>query len=49
MDNGKMITLADLICGNCKNYDSDTCLCAIHPEYGELVEEDTCDDWEEDL
>ena len=33
------------ICGTCKKYDPDICYCPIH---GEVYEEDTCDDWEED-
>lgn len=41
-------TLADQICGNCKSYDSDTLFCAKHPEWGEMVEQDSCDDWSED-
>ena len=36
------------ICGTCVSYDSDTCFCSEHPEYGELCEQDTCDDWMED-
>ena len=35
------------ICGLCKHYDSDIPYCDIHPEYGELCERDTCDDYEE--
>lgn len=38
----------EYICGLCDHYDSDICLCIIHPEYGELVEMDTCSDWEGD-
>jgi len=38
----------DPICGDCKKYNSDTCFCDKHPEYGELVEQDTCSDWSED-
>lgn len=37
-----------MICGTCKNYKSWYGFCRKHPEYGELVEEDTCSDWEED-
>lgn len=37
-----------IICGFCIYYDSDTCLCDLHPEYEELVEMDTCDDWREE-
>lgn len=40
--------LDPMICGNCEFYDSDTLCCERHPEYGELVEEDSCDDWSED-
>jgi len=36
-----------MICGLCKNYDSDMCYCEKHPEWGEMVECDTCDDYEE--
>lgn len=36
------------ICGTCKTYDCDILFCSKHPEYGELVEQDTCDDWGED-
>jgi len=36
------------ICGLCDYYDSDMCFCLLHLDYGELVEMDTCDDWEED-
>ena len=32
------------ICGNCAHY-SKTCFCILHPEYGELVEKDTCFDY----
>ena len=38
------------ICGLCKHYDSECAcgpFCDIHPEYGELCEEDTCDDYKE--
>jgi len=38
----------DYTCGMCKNYNSDMCECEIHPEYGLMLEEDTCDDWEDD-
>jgi len=34
------------ICGTCRYWDSDTRFCECHPEYGELCEMDTCDDWE---
>jgi len=37
-----------IICGTCEFYNSDTCFCDKHPEYGELVEQDTCSDWSED-
>jgi len=40
------MTLFERICGTCENYDD--CFCDKHPEYGELVEKDTCKDWEED-
>lgn len=36
------------ICGTCKFYDDLTLLCEKHPEWGELVGFDTCDDWSED-
>ena len=36
-----------MICGLCDHYSSDMCFCALHPEWGELVEMDTCDDYEE--
>lgn len=41
----------DHTCGTCKHYedyDLIPCNCMLHPEYGELVEKDTCKDWEED-
>ena len=38
----------DYICRTCQNYNSDMCECEIHPEYGLMLEEDTCDDWEGD-
>ena len=38
----------DFICGTCKYRDSDICECGIHPEYGVMCEEDTCDDWADD-
>jgi len=41
------ITLFERICGNCKSYDCDECFCVIHPEWGEMVEMDSCDDWKE--
>lgn len=41
-------TFYDEVCGTCKDYSSDTLFCDEHPEYGELVEQDTCDDWKED-
>lgn len=47
-ERNRMKTLNDPICGNCKHYNGDTLLCDKHPEYGELVEQDTCKDWEED-
>ncbi|MCK4320974.1 hypothetical protein KAX08_00425 [candidate division WOR-3 bacterium] len=37
----------DQICGTCEHYD-DICFCLIHPEWGEIVEKDSCDDWRED-
>jgi len=36
-----------MICGLCKWYDSDMCFCELHTEYGEMVEMDTCDSYEE--
>jgi len=36
------------ICGTCKHYDSDTCYCTALGE-GEMYEEDSCDNWEEDV
>ena len=36
-----------MICGLCGNYDCDMCFCDKHPEYGELTERDTCDDYKE--
>ena len=36
-----------MICGLCDHYDSDMCFCSLHPGYGELCEQDTCDDYEE--
>ena len=38
-----------MICGLCKWYDSDMCYCEKHLNWGELVEMDTCDDYEEDI
>ena len=35
------------ICGTCGHYD-DICFCLIHPEWGEMVEQDTCDDWKDE-
>ncbi|MDP2364407.1 MAG: hypothetical protein Q8M94_11650 [Ignavibacteria bacterium] len=40
--------MSDYICGNCKYYDSDICECSLHPEYEDMFEEDTCDDWTDD-
>ena len=34
------------ICGFCKYWDDG--YCSLHSGYGELVEKDTCNDWEED-
>lgn len=31
-----------MVCGLCRWYDSDMCFCEKHPEYGEIVEMDTC-------
>ena len=36
-----------MICGLCEHFDSDMGFCILHPEYGELCERDSCDDWEE--
>ena len=36
----------ECICGNCKRYDSDENYC---PLYGEVYEENTCDDWEDEV
>lgn len=33
------------ICGFCQRYDSDNCYC---PHHGEIMEEDTCDDFQSD-
>ncbi len=41
MDNDTMI------CGLCGNYDFVMYFCDKHPEYGELTERDTCDDYKE--
>lgn len=35
------------VCGLCKWFDSDMVYCDKHPEYGEMVEMDFCDDYEE--
>ena len=35
------------ICGLCRWYDSDTLFCSKHPNWGEMVEKDTCLDYEE--
>ena len=35
------------ICGLCKNYESDSPYCDMHPEYGVLAERDSCPDFEE--
>jgi len=40
--------MSDYICGTCKYRNSDMCECEIHPEYGVMCEEDTCDDWADD-
>ena len=40
--------MSDYICGTCKYRNSDMCECEIHPEYGVMCEEDTCDDWTDD-
>ena len=37
------------ICGSCYFYDFATCFCSRHPEYGEVCEKDTCDDYAEVL
>ena len=37
------------ICGLCKFYDPDMGYCEKHLNWGELVEMDTCDDYEEDI
>ena len=36
-----------MICGLCKWFDSDMCFCERHTEYGEMVEMDSCSDYEE--
>jgi len=36
----------EYICGLCGRYDSDIPYC---PLYGEVYEEDTCNDWVEDI
>lgn len=36
------------ICGLCKFYDSEYCFCSRHLNWGEMVEQDSCDDWSED-
>ena len=41
-------TFPNQICGNCQFYNSDTLFCDKHPEWGEMVEQDSCDDWRED-
>ena len=35
------------VCGLCKWYDSDMGYCEKHLNWGEMVEMDTCDDYEE--
>ena len=40
------------LCDDCihyipSSYDDNVGFCGLHPEYGELVEKDTCDDWKE--
>jgi len=40
--------MSDYICETCKYRNSDMCECEIHPEYGVMYEEDTCDDWTDD-
>ena len=40
--------MLDYTCGTCKHRNSDMCECEIHPEYGVMLEEDTCDDWTDD-
>lgn len=35
-------------CGNCGIYDSDLCYCSLHG-WHDIYEEDTCDDWREDV
>ena len=37
------------ICGLYKWYDSDMGYCEKHLNYGEMVEMDTCDEYEEDI
>ena len=36
------------ICGTCKKYDPDECYCEIHLSWGEMVEFDLCEDFEEE-
>ena len=40
--------MSDYICGFCRHWDCDMLDCAIHPEYGEKLEQDTCDDLTDD-
>ena len=47
-DYKKIMLSKVMICGLCSSFNSDTCFCDKHPEYGELVEQDTCNDWKED-
>lgn len=36
-----------MICGLCRWFDSDMGFCEKHLNWGEMVEMDFCDDWEE--
>ena len=40
--------MSDYICGECRYRNSFLRECEIHPEYGVMCEEDTCDDWTDD-
>lgn len=46
-NNIKVDTEYEKVCGICSNYSSDMLFCSLHPEYGELVEMDVCNDWRE--
>lgn len=37
----------DMCCGLCKFYDGEYLWCEKHLNYGEMVEMDSCDDYEE--